>query len=166
METTLEQGRFENGRVNGLTDASVADKLAQTQRDLENVIRALALLGVKRCSQCKQFFSSSDPGSLFGNGMLVCYSCVPEWWESFSRQIAVPDREKLETKLSSWLRKYHGAQIVKEEKGKTPELSPLEFQVVVHCSECGGSGKLLQGERCRFCNGLGTVWIVAPRPEV
>jgi formylmethanofuran dehydrogenase subunit E len=130
---------------------------------LHDVIEALALLGIRRCSQCKQFFSSSDPGALFGNGKLVCYGCIPEWWSSLSRQIDVTEREKLETKLSAWLRKYHGAQIVKEERGKVPEVNPLEFQIVVHCSECGGSGKLLQGERCRFCNGFGTVWIVAPR---
>lgn len=165
METTLEPGRFENRRANGSIDASVPDKLAQAQRDLQDVIRALALLGIKRCSQCRQFFSTSDPGSLFGNGEPVCYSCIPEWWESFSHTLAISDRERLETKLSSWLRKYHGAQIVKEEKGKTPEVSPAEFQMVVHCGECGGSGKLLQGERCRFCNGFGTVWILAPRPE-
>jgi hypothetical protein len=164
METTLEQS-FPGGRMNRSSDASVSDRLAQAQRDLQDVIRALTLLGIKRCSQCKQFFSSSDPGSLFGNGMLVCYSCIPEWWESVSHTIAIPDREKLETKLSSWLRKYHGAEIVKEEKGRTPKSSPLEFQIVVHCGECGGSGNLLQGERCRFCNGFGTVWIVAPRPE-
>lgn len=165
MERTLEPGRFESRRVNDSSDTSISDNLAQAQRDLRDVIRALALLGIRRCSQCNQFFSTSDAGSLFGNGVLVCYSCLPEWWESFSRTVAISDRERLETKLSSWLRKYHGAQIVKEEKGQAPELSPSEFQIVVHCGECGGSGKLLQGERCRFCNGFGTVWIVAPRSE-
>jgi hypothetical protein len=159
----LEQKHFESSRTNGSAESSLADQLAQAQHDLRDVIGALALLGVKRCSQCQQFFSSSNPGSLFGNGLLVCYSCVPEWWKAFSCQVEVREREKLETKLSSWLRKYHGAMIVKEEKGRGPEASPLEFQIVVHCSECSGSGKLLQGERCRFCNGFGTVWIVAPR---
>lgn len=163
METTLQHKRFEGSRSNDSPESPLSERLAQTQRDLHEVISALALLGIKRCSQCRQFFNSSDPGSLFGNGRLVCYSCVPEWWHSFSGQIDVAEREKLETKLSSWLRKYHGAQIIKEEKGRTPGVTPLEFQIVVHCSECGGSGKLLQGERCRFCNGFGTVWIVAPK---
>ena len=38
-----------------------------------------------------------------------------------------------------------------------------EFQIVTTCVECHGSGKLLEGERCRFCNALGTVWIVVPK---
>jgi formylmethanofuran dehydrogenase subunit E len=162
METALERKHSDNERLDRSPEGML-EKLAQTQRDLNDVIEALALLGIKRCSQCKHFFNSSDPGALFGNGQLVCYSCVPEWWSSYSGQLGVAEREKAETKLSSWLRKHHGAQIVKEERGRTPEANPLEFKVVVHCSECGGSGKLLQGERCRFCNGFGTVWIVAPR---
>jgi hypothetical protein len=163
METRLGKHNFESIRPNDATEGSLSEKLTQTQHELNDVINALALLGVKRCSQCKQFFSSADPGALFGNGNFVCYGCVPEWWHSLSSEIDITEREKLETKLSAWLRKYHGAHIVKEEKGKAPEVSPLEFQLVVHCSECGGSGKLLQGERCRFCNGFGTVWIVAAR---
>jgi formylmethanofuran dehydrogenase subunit E len=162
MEAALDRKHSDDERLDRSPEG-LSENLAQTRRDLNDVIEALALLGIKRCSQCKHFFSSSDPGALFGNGELVCYGCVPEWWASHSGQIGVAEREKAETKLSSWLRKHHGAQIVKEERGRTPEANPLEFKVVVHCSECGGSGKLLQGERCRFCNGFGTVWIVAPR---
>lgn len=101
METTLQHKRFEGSRSNDSPESPLSERLAQTQRDLHEVISALALLGIKRCSQCRQFFNSSDPGSLFGNGRLVCYSCVPEWWHSFSGQIDVAEREKLETKLSS-----------------------------------------------------------------
>lgn len=163
MKIALERRNPEGGQPNGSVEGSLSERLMQTQRELNDVITALALLGIKRCSQCRQFFSAADPGALFGNGTLVCYNCVPEWWHSRSSQLDVGEREKVETRLSSWLRKYHGAQIVKEEKGKAPEVGPLEFQIVVHCSECRGSGKLLEGERCRFCNGFGTVWIVAPR---
>jgi hypothetical protein len=162
METTLEHKHSDKEKLDRSPEG-LSEKLAQTQRDLNDVINALSLLGIKRCSQFKNFLSGVDPGALFGNGELVCYSCVPEWWASRSGQLSVAEREKAETKLSSWLRKYHGAQILKEERGKIPETNPLEFKIVVHCSECGGSGKLLQGERCRFCNGFGTVWIVAPR---
>jgi DnaJ-class molecular chaperone len=70
----------------------------------------------------------------------------------------------MEGKLSSWLRKYHQAEILKgEDRKKRTEPSQPEFQIVVQCSECRGSGKLLEGERCRFCDGLGTVRIAAPR---
>jgi hypothetical protein len=161
MEAALDHKNSDSSRRNG-EPQSLSEKLVRAERDLTDVIEALALLGIKRCLQCRHFFPSSDPGALFGTGNLVCYGCVPEWWPAYSGKIDVREREKIETKLSSWLRKYHGAQIVKEERGKTPETNPLEFKIVVHCSECDGSGKLLEGERCRFCNGFGTVWIIAP----
>lgn len=65
---------------------SLFETMVRMQHDLSDVIAALALLGVKRCSQCKQFFRSADPGALFENGQTVCYPCVPEWWSSRSSQ--------------------------------------------------------------------------------
>jgi len=162
MESAWEQERSEPSRPNGSGESSLSERLAQAQSDLKDVIDALGLLGVKRCSQCRRFFSSSDPGALFGNGGLVCYECLPRWWSAQSPQLNVTDREKLETKLSAWLRKYHGAEVVKEEVGKALQPNPQEFRIAVHCTECSGSGKLLEGGRCRFCRGLGTVWIIAP----
>ena len=78
-----------------------------------------------------------------------------------SGQISVHDREKLESKPASWLRKYHQAQ-VKQDQDDGASSNNYGFQMVVHCTECNGSGKLLEGERCRFCNGLGTIRIVIP----
>jgi hypothetical protein len=135
--------------------------LSRIEHDLHDLIEGLALLGVKRCSQCKQFFRSADPGALFDYGKLVCFGCIPEWWSSQSAQLGVAGREEIEGKLSSWLRKYHRAQVIKEAPAKLPDSTKL--QIVTTCRECRGSGKLLEGERCRFCNGLGTVWIVVPK---
>jgi DnaJ-class molecular chaperone len=61
------------------------------------------------------------------------------------------------------LRKHHRAEVVKETPGKVLDTSSTEFQIVAKCAECGGTGKLMEGERCRFCNGFGTVRIVVPK---
>jgi hypothetical protein len=133
--------------------------LSRIEHDLHDLVDGLALLGVKRCSQCKRFFHSSDPGALFDYGKLVCFGCIPEWWTVQSGQLSVASREELGGKLASWLRKHHRAEVMKE----APEKSDAALQVVTTCRECRGSGKLLEGERCRFCGGLGTVWIVVRR---
>ena len=139
------------------------ETLSRIEHDLNDVIGALVLLRVKRCSQCKQFFRSADPGVLFDCGQLVCYTCVPVWWPSQSMRLGVADRERTEGKLASWLRKYHRAEVVKMTPGKLTDTTDAEFQMVAKCLECAGSGKLMEGERCRFCNGLGTVRIIVPR---
>jgi hypothetical protein len=137
--------------------------LARIESDLNDLIDALALLGVKRCSQCRKFFRSAEPGALFDCGQLVCYSCVPDWWSSESARLTVEERERIEGKLASWLRKHHRAEIIKVTPGSVPETTNAEFQIAAKCQECAGSGKLMEGERCRFCNGLGTVRIVVPK---
>jgi len=161
MEARSEHETLRGNGTTGAAEGSIFETIANLQRDLNAVTDALALLGVRRCSQCKQFFSSTEPGALFDCGQLVCYGCVPDWWTTVSAKLSVPQREKLEGKISSWLRKYHGAEVVKEDKNAKSEIAPHQFQIVVHCTECGGSGKILEGERCRFCNGFGTVRVVA-----
>jgi hypothetical protein len=138
------------------------ETVAQLRTELQEVINALALLGIQRCCRCRRFFRSSEAGALFDYTEVVCYSCVPEWWKSVSGQISVHDREKLESKLASWLRKYHQAQVIKQDKDESAGVHRYGFQMVVHCTECNGSGKLLEGERCRFCNGLGTIRVGIP----
>jgi hypothetical protein len=142
---------------------SLFETVARVEHDLNDLIGALALLGVKRCSQCRQFFRCADPGALFDSGQLVCYGCIPNWWSSLSIRLGVTDRERIEGKLASWLRKYHRAEIVKETPGKVTDTTNAEYQIVAQCLECAGSGRLMEGERCRFCNGLGTVRIVVPK---
>ena len=143
--------------------ASLFETLARVEHDLYDLIGALALLGVKRCSQCRQFFRCADPGALFDCGQLICYKCIPDWWSSSSQRLGVTDRELIEGKLASWLRKYHRGEVVKETPGELPDMSNAEFRMIAKCLECSGSGKLIKGERCRFCNGAGTVRIMVPK---
>jgi len=161
METT--QHHFSLTNDSRLPDSNPSpETLVQLEQDLKHVVDALALLGIRRCSHCRKFFRIADPGELFDYGELVCYACLPAWWTATSEQVSVVEREKLETKLSSWLRKYHNAEIVREDKTRASTATPYEFEVVVHCIECRGSGKVLEGERCRFCNGFGTVRVAVP----
>src|SRR3979409_1839870 len=95
-------------------DRALFETLARVDRDVDALIGALALLGVKRCSRCRQFFQCSDPGALFDAGQLVCFGCIPEWWSSMSTGLGTADREHVEGKLATWLRKHHGAEVVKE----------------------------------------------------
>ncbi len=150
-------------RTHDPAEDSLFATLTRIEHDLNDLIDALALLGVKRCSQCRKFFRYADPGALFDGGQLVCYGCIPHWWSSQSMQLAVNERERIEGKLASWLRKHHRAEVVKVAPAAVPDATLVEFQIVAKCLECSGSGKLMEGERCRFCNGLGSVRIVVPK---
>jgi hypothetical protein len=143
-----------------LADNPLFESVSRVENDLNDLIGALSLLGVKRCSQCRQFFRSAEPGALFDCGQIVCYKCIPDWWSSLSQHLGVTDRERTEGKLASWLRKYHGAEVVKETPDRVTDTGNIEFQMIAKCLECSGSGKLMEGERCRFCSGAGTVRIV------
>ncbi len=164
MKAVLERKLSARNGINDPQEGSVPEQLDRVQRDLKDIVDGLKLLGIKRCSQCKKFFNSADPAALFDYGDLVCYACVPAWWSSLSGQLGIAERDKLEASLSTWLRKYHDAEVVKEDPGEEAR-SQYEFQIVVQCTECRGSGKILDGERCRFCKGRGTVWIVTPRQQ-
>jgi len=148
-----------NSQHNPANDSPFHD-VERMEQDVRDIIDALALLGVKRCIRCRKFFQMSEPGNLFDFGQLVCFGCIPDWWSSYSKQLNSTNREEVERKLSSWLRKYHRAELVREAPAT---LESTEFQIVTTCGECRGSGKILDGQRCRFCNGLGTVWIVVPK---
>ncbi len=161
MQQESNDGLLQAGTHDAPEDSLFAT-LAHVEHDVDDLIAALALLGVKRCSRCRQFFRCADPGALFDSGQLVCYNCIPAWWSSLSTQIGVADREQIEGKLASWLRKHHRGEVVKETPGKVFDAANAAFQIVAKCVECAGSGKLMEGERCRFCNGLGTVRVVVP----
>jgi len=161
METQLHQNV---APTNGsMAKASSSEAITELQHDLNGLVAALALLDIKRCSQCRQFFRSTGPGVLFDYGPLVCYGCLPGWWTVFSAATTTDDRLKVAAKLASWLRKHHHAEVLKEGLGNKHAESSYAFQIVTGCLECRGSGKLLEGERCRFCNGFGTIRVAVPK---
>ncbi len=132
------------------------------QLELDRIKDALALLGVHACSCCKKFFRRADPGALFDAGELVCYGCIPAWWAQRCMQLGAKERENLEGKLVFWLREQRHAELFKD-PAKLPESSLQELNLVANCMECRGTGKLMGDERCRYCEGRGTVWVIVAR---
>ncbi|SRR5579871_368980 len=139
--------------------------LSQQQQELERMRDALALLGVYPCGACLKFFRRTDAGILFDAGEQVCYGCIRDWWPRRSAGMAEKEREDLEGKLVFWLRDYHHAETVKD-PAKLPEQEQQDLQIVANCLECRGTGRSGGDERCRFCDGRGTVWVIVPRKKV
>src|ERR1700693_1266885 len=146
------------------SDIPLEEVLARQQLDLERLRDALGLLGVNDCSWCKKFLRRSEPGALFDAGELVCYGCVPEWWAQRCADLSTKDRENLEGKLVFWLRDFHRAELFKD-PAKLPESSLQELHIVAICLECRSTGKLMGEERCRYCEGRGTVWVIVSRKQ-
>jgi len=144
------------------SDTSLEEVLARQALDLERLKDALGLLGVSACSWCGKFLRRSDPGALFDGGELVCYGCIPAWWPRRCIELSSKDRENLEGKLVFWLRDFHRAELFKD-PAKLPESSLQELHIVANCLECRGTGKLMGEERCRYCEGRGTVWVIVSR---
>ena len=140
-----------------LTQA-LTDRLAGLERELERLTTGIALLGIKPCVWCRKFFRNSDPGILFEAGPTVCYGCIPEWWHHQSDELTTKQRETVEFELKNWLVRAHHAEVVKSPDKLSKDPVP-KLQIVVSCYECGASGNL-HDERCRFCDGRGTVWVV------
>jgi hypothetical protein len=137
---------------------------AQVLAELARLKDALALLGVRPCSSCKKFYRRTDPGALFDADDLICYACIPQWWPQHSAQLVLKDRETIEGKLVFWLRDHHRAEVFKD-PAKLPETSLQELHIVATCLECRGAGKSMGQERCRFCEGRGTVWVIVSRKQ-
>ena len=147
------------------SDPRVEEVLARHELDLDRLKDAFGLLGVSQCSWCKKFFRRSDPGALFDTGSeLICYGDIPEWWPQCRAQLSAKDRETLEGKLVFWLRATHHAEIFKD-PAKLPESSLQELNIVANCLECHGTGRSLGQERCRYCDGRGTVWVIVSRKQ-
>jgi hypothetical protein len=144
------------------SELPVEEVLARYQLDLDRMKEALGLLGVSDCSWCKKFLRRSDPGALFDAGELICFGCIREWWPQRSVQLGTKERETLESKLVFWLRDFHHAELFKD-PAKLPESSLQELHLVANCLECHGTGKLMGQERCRYCDGRGTVWVIVSR---
>jgi len=146
------------------TDENVEQILARQQFDLDRLKNALALLGVHECSSCLKFFRRTDPGAMFDAGELICYGCIREWWPQRSAHLAPKEREDMEGRLVFWLRDYHHAELFKD-PAKLPEESQQELNILANCLECHGTGKLMGGEDCRYCEGRGTVWVIVARKK-
>ncbi|HVI07148.1 MAG TPA: hypothetical protein VND65_02520 [Candidatus Binatia bacterium] len=144
--------------------AELGQILARQQLDLARVKDALALLGVNECANCSKFVRRTDPGAMFDAGELVCYGCIRQWWPTRNAQMAGKQRDDLEGKLVFWLRDHHHAEIFKDQ-AKLPDPASQEIHMVANCLECHGTGQSMGDDRCRYCDGRGTVWVVVPRKK-
>lgn len=143
-------------------DPRLQEILSRQQDQIDRMKDALALLGVAQCSWCRKYFRRTEPGAMFDGGELVCYGCIPEWWPGRRQQLSGKDRDDLEGKLVFWLRQFHKAESFKD-PAKLPERSQQELSLEARCLECRGTGTSGGDERCRFCEGRGSVWIVVPK---
>lgn len=136
--------------------------LEGVERNLNDLVQGLGLLGLKRCSQCRRFFRSSDPGALFGGGgELVCFECIPEWWPSHRERLTCEERQETESRLVFWLRNFHNARTLNG-AGKLKGNQTVKFELEAHCLECRGTGIYMGDKRCRYCAGPGTVRVMVP----
>ena len=147
------------------TDAGeILRRLAEMELDLKQMRDGLALLGIKRCENCRRFFRNSDAAALFDDGVeAVCYGCVREWWPRRSGEMELSDRGPMEHKLVRWLVANHNARLI-QQSHKLPADQLQEFRLVADCDQCQGSGTVLSGH-CRFCGGEGKLWVVIPKNQ-
>jgi hypothetical protein len=151
--------RADGAPLGSATDDRVVEMLARLERDLNDLVQGLNLLGAKRCSHCNRFYRSSDPRSLFiAGGEQVCVKCIPQWWPARREQLSGPARQEMEANLAFWLRSFHNARSVKASRKATA----VKFELVVACLECRGTGKYMGGRRCRYCDGPGTIRVIVP----
>lgn len=133
------------------------------ERNLNDLVQGLSLLGVKRCSHCKRFFRASAPGVLFETrGNVVCFECIPAWWPLREEQLSCEERQRAEGDLVFWWRGFHNARSYND-SNKPAEDQAVKFERVASCLECHGSGRCLGDKPCRYCCGPGSVRIVLPQ---
>ena len=70
MQSELGNGHSQE-ESHDLADNSLFESVTRVEHDVDDLIGALALLGVKRCSQCRQFFRSAEPGALGARASLL-----------------------------------------------------------------------------------------------
>jgi hypothetical protein len=142
----------------------ILKRLAEMERDLQQMRDGLGLLGVKRCENCRRFFRTSDEAGLFDDGAeAICYGCIHEWWPRRAGEMELSDREPIEHKLVRWLVTHHNARLI-QQSHKLPADQLQEFRLAADCDQCEGSGTLL-GAHCRYCGGDGRLWVVIPKNQ-
>ena len=141
-------------------EPTLDETLARQQFEIDRLKDAFGLLGITACSWCNKFYRRTDPGALFDTTSgLVCYADIAQWWQQRCAQLSTKDRGNLEGKLVFWLRDFHHAESFKD-PAKLPDPSLQELNIVATCLECRGTGKMLGEERCRYCDGRGTIWVI------
>jgi hypothetical protein len=138
--------------------------LAHIVQELEHLKDGLRLLGVKQCCHCRKYFRCPDGRTLFDAGQPVCYGCVQDWWLRRAPALGGEERRTVEHKLFRWLVSYHDAKVIPQTE-QMPPADGIELKIVAACERCDGTGKDHGGKACGFCGGLGTIWLVALRPE-
>lgn len=156
----------EDPTIHGSAPGDSLDRLSEllegVERNLNDLVQGLSLLGVKRCDCCKKFYRA-DPGVLFsGGGEIVCFDCIPAWWPVRREQLVCAERQKAEGNLVFWLRNFHNARSLRGSTSPDADQS-VKFELVANCLECHGTGTYLGDKRCRYCAGPGTVRVVVPK---
>jgi hypothetical protein len=150
-----------NGNSAGDSMERVSELLEGVERNLNDLVQGLSLLGVKRCSWCRKFYRS-DPGRMFSSGgETVCFECIPAWWPARREQLPCAERQEVEGNLVFWLRSFHHARSFSGSH-KPSEDQSVKFELLASCLECRGTGTYLGDKRCRYCAGPGTVRVVVP----
>lgn len=151
--------------MSGKSDERLYEMLRRIERSLEHLKEGLSLLGIKPCSWCGRFFQNTDGGALLAlSDELICLESVQEWWPRRSQQFSGKDRELAEHRLVNWLLRHHRARIFPQNAQHSEE--PAEqLRLVAACIECSGAGTLLE-QRCGYCEGRGTVWVITPKNGV
>ena len=125
----------------GTDSEEVLKRLAQVERELQQMRDGLALMAVKRCENCKRFYRSSDAAALFDDGTeVVCYVCIHEWWPRRGGELELKDRETIEHKLMRWLVAHHHAQLIPPSHKLSDEQSQ-EFRLAADCDQCAVVGQ-------------------------
>ena len=113
----------------------ILTRLARVEQEMQQLRDGLALLGVKRCENCKRFYRSSDAAALFDDGVeMVCYVCIHEWWPRRGGELELKDRETIEHKLVRWLVAHHNAQLI-QQSHKLPDEQSQEFRLAADCDQ-------------------------------
>ena len=139
-------------------------KLASLEREQEHLKAGLGLLGIRPCTRCGVFYRRADAGALCDCGELVCYNCIPQWWQHRSPQLSAKGRQAVEREMRQWLVSHHNAQVIGKAED-LPKPDRLIMKLVTGCEQCDGIGKTSAGRPGHHCDGRGTVWVVIRAPE-
>src|ERR1700741_2403955 len=140
MRRVVVTGDFRAGGGGVHDEDRMLEILEGVERNLNDLVQGLSLLGVKRCSHCKQFFRASDRGRLFVSaGETVCFDCISAWWEERREQLSCAERQETESDLVYWLRSFHNARSYRN-SSKGPDSQAAKFELTASCLECHGTG--------------------------